>query len=144
MDIDNYSATGYKGSKNFSQLDVKTTNATGFTAPSDDYAERGIDLNEQLIGNKPATFFMRVRSDSMKNAGIFNGDVVIVDRSLKAVNGKVIIATLDGEMLIRRLERVNKHLRLVPESGNLSAIEIDESCDSFEVWGVVTYVIHQL
>ena len=144
MDIDNYFATQYKGSKNFSQLDVKTANATGFTAPSDDYMERGIDLNEQLIGNKPATFFMRVASDSMRNAGIFNGDVVIVDRSLKPVSGKVVIATLDGEMLIRRLERIKNRVRLVPESGNLSAIDIDESCDGFEIWGVVTYVIHHV
>src|SRR6476661_6523526 len=95
---------GYKGSKDYSQWDVPTANATGFGAAADDYAERGIDLNEQLIKNKPATFFMRVNSDAMIGAGIHNGDVVIVDRSLEARNGKVIIAVLDGEMLIRRLE----------------------------------------
>ena len=144
MDIDNYFATGYKGSKNFRASDLKTVNATGFTSPTDDYAERGIDLNEELIANKPSTFFMRVRSDSMINAGIFNGDVVIVDRSLKPVNGKIVIATFDGEMLIRRLEKINNHLRLVPECGNLSSIEIDESYDGFEIWGVATYVIHAL
>src|SRR3954447_23456191 len=92
----------YNGSKQFSQHDVPTANATGFGAAADDYMERGIDLNEQLIRNKPATFFMRVSGDAMTGAGIFNGDVVIVDRSVKAANGKVIIATLNGEMLIRR------------------------------------------
>src|SRR5436189_5949120 len=94
----------YNGSKKFSQHDVPHANATGFGAAADDYMERGIDLNEQLIRNKPATYFMRVSSDAMKEAGIYKGDVVIVDRSLKAVSGKVVIATLNGEMLIRRLE----------------------------------------
>lgn len=143
MEIDKYFATSYNGSKAFSQHDVNTANATGFGAGADDYMERGIDLNEQLISNKPATFFMRVRSDSMQGAGIFSGDVVIVDRSLKPINGKVVIAVLDGEMLIRRLEKLNSRVRLVPESSSgLSAIEISESCEGFGIWGVVTYVIH--
>ena len=144
MEIDKYFATGYTGSKNFSQLDVKSAKATGFTSPTDDYMERGIDLNEQLIGNKPATFFLRVRSDSMKNAGIFTGDVVIVDRSLDAVNGKIVIAVLDGEMLIRRFEKSKNKVLLHPESSGLSALEIDPGCDSFGIWGVVTYVIHHV
>jgi DNA polymerase V len=133
----------YKGSKEYTQWDVPTANATGFGAAADDYAERGIDLNEQLIKNKPATFFMRVNSDAMIGAGIHNGDVVIVDRSLEAKNGKVIIAVLDGEMLIRRLELINNKKRLLPATKKLSAIEINES-SSFSVWGVVTYVIHSL
>lgn len=144
MEIDKYFATGYSGSKHISQLDVKSAKATGFTSPTDDYMERGIDLNEQLIGNKPATFFLRVRSDSMKNAGIFQGDVVIVDRSLDAISGKIIIAVLDGEMLIRRLERTNNRVRLLPEGSGLSALEIDPGHDNFGIWGVVTYVIHHV
>ena len=75
--------SAYAGSKEFSQERVQTANATGFGAAADDYAERGIDLNEQLVKNKPATFFMRVNSDAMIGAGIHIGDVVIVDRSLK-------------------------------------------------------------
>jgi len=137
-----YSAS-YQGTKDYTQWDVPTANATGFGAAADDYAERGIDLNEQLIKNKPATFFMRVNSDAMIGAGIHTGDVVIVDRSLEAKNGKVIIAVLDGEMLIRRLEIVNNKKRLLPATKKLSAIEINES-SSFSVWGVVTYVIHSL
>lgn len=144
MEIDKYFATSYNGSKVFSQLDVKTANATGFGAAADDYMDRGIDLNEQLIRNKPATFFMRVSSDSMKGAGIFNGDVVIVDRSIKAVTGKVVIAVLHGEMLIRRYEKMNSRTRLLPEGSSLSPIEINESCEDFGIWGVVTYVIHHL
>lgn len=137
-----YSAN-YRGSKDYTQWDVPTANATGFGAAADDYAERGIDLNEQLVKNKPATFFMRVNSDAMTGAGIHSGDVVIVDRSLEAKNGKVIIAVLDGEMLIRRLEIHNGKKRLLPATKKLSAIEINES-SSFSVWGVVTYVIHSV
>src|ERR687885_669166 len=108
MNGENFFRSAYKGSKEFTQQDVYTANATGFGAAADDYAERGIDLNEQLIRNKPATFFMRVNSEAMIGAGIHHGDVVIVDRSLEAQNGKVIIAAVDGEMLIRRLEISNE------------------------------------
>ena len=134
----------YKGSKQFTQQEVKTANATGFTAAADDYMERGIDLNEQLIQNKPATFFMRVSGDAMIGAGIHDGDVVIVDRSVKAVSGKVVIATLNGEMLIRRLEKTFNKIRLIPETTRLSPIDVDVSASDFSIWGVVTYAIHPL
>ena len=142
MDEELFYGAAYRGSKQFSQQDIKTADATGFGAAADDYAERGIDLNEQLVRNKPATFFMRVRGDAMVGAGIHDGDIVIVDRSLKAVSGKVVIAILNGEMLIRRLEKTFNKIRLVPETGKLSAIEVDTSCIEFSIWGVVTYVIH--
>jgi len=143
MEDNFFYAPNYKGSKDYTQWNVPTANATGFGAAADDYAERGIDLNEQLIKNKPATFFMRVNSDAMIGAGIHNGDVVIVDRSLEAKNGRVIIAVLNGEMLIRRLEITNEKRRLLPATKKLSAIEINDS-NTFSVWGVVTYVIHSL
>jgi len=142
MDGEMFYGAAYKGSKQYSQQDIKTANATGFGAAADDYAERGIDLNEQLINNKPATFFMRVRGDAMIDAGIHDGDIVIVDRSLKAVSGKVVIAILNGEMLIRRLEKTFNKIRLVPDTAKLSPIEVDTSCNEFAIWGVVTYSIH--
>jgi DNA polymerase V len=142
MDGEIFYGAAYRGSKQFSQQDIKTANATGFGAAADDYAERGIDLNEQLVHNKPATFFMRVRGDAMVGAGIHDGDIVIVDRSLKASNGKVVIATLNGEMLIRRLEKTFNKIRLVPDTSKLSPIEVDTSCNEFSIWGVVTYSIH--
>lgn len=144
MELEQFSGINYKGSKRFTQWDIPTANATGFGAAADDYMERGIDLNEQLVRNKPATFFMRVTGDAMTGAGIFNGDVVIVDRSLKAVNGKVIIAILNGEMLIRRFEKNFNKIRLIPETSKLSPIDIDLSGAEFSIWGVVTYVIHSL
>lgn len=141
MDTNLFNTPSYRGSKGFTQQQVPTANATGFSAAADDYAERGIDLNEQLIKNKPATFFMRVNGDAMIGAGIHSGDVVIVDRSLEAKNGKVVIAVLNGEMFIRRLEKIGNKIRLVPETRKLAAIEIDAAAN-FCVWGVVTYVIH--
>ena len=141
MDGEVFYGAAYKGSKQFNQQEVRTANATGFGAAADDYAERGIDLNEQLVRNKPATFFMRVRGDAMTGAGIFDGDVVIVDRSVKPASGKVVIATLNGEMLIRRLEKGFNKVRLLPETSKLAPIDVDAYAE-FSVWGVVTYVIH--
>src|SRR5580698_8288528 len=142
MELEQFYGAGYKGSKRFSQRDIPTANATGFTAAADDYMDRGIDLNEQLIRNKPATYFLRVSGNAMVGAGIQDGDVVIVDRSAKAINGKVIIVTLNGEMLIRRLEKTFNKIRLLPETNKLSPIEVDLSGADFSIWGVVTYNIH--
>ena len=143
MEVEKYFAPLYKGSKQFQQLDVPHANATGFGAAADDYMERGIDLNEQLISNKPATFFMRVTGNSMTDANIFDGDIVIVDRSVKPVSGKVVIAVVDGEMLIRRLEKTMNKVRLVPETPKLASIEVNEFSD-IKIWGVVTYVIRSI
>ncbi|HTN08519.1 translesion error-prone DNA polymerase V autoproteolytic subunit [Agriterribacter sp.] len=134
--------SAYRGSKRFNQWNVAHANATGFSAAADDYMERGIDLNEQLIRNKPATFIMKVSGEAMIDAGIFSGDTVIVDRSAKAVSGKIVIAVLNGEMLIRRLEKTFNKIRLIPETRKLSPIDIDPSAADFSIWGVVTYCIH--
>lgn len=141
MDGENFYYSAYNGSKDFRQQNISTTNATGFGAAADDYAERGIDLNEQLIRNKPATFFMRVNSDAMAGYGVHVGDVVIVDRSLKANDGKIVIAVVDGDLLIRKLEMANGKGRLVA-SKKTAALEVTEQ--SLNVWGVVTYVIHNV
>jgi DNA polymerase V len=111
------------------------------TRPSGQFFENPIDLNEQLIKNKDSTFFMRINSDAMEGAGIYKGDVVIVDRSLNPENGKIVIAVINHSMLIRYYEKINKKERLVPASPKLSAIEIDVSSEFF-IWGIVTYVIH--
>ena len=143
MEVEKFFCSSYSGSKGFTQRDVSTANATGFGAAADDYMERGIDLNEQLIRNKPATFFMRVSGNSMVNAGIYDGDIVIVDRSLKPQNGKIVIAVIDGEMLIRRYEKTMNSLRLIPETTKLSPIDISEFMD-FKIWGVVVYIIRNV
>ena len=141
MEGEEFFGAAYKGSKQFSQQEVKTANATGFGAAADDYMERGIDLNEQLIKNKPATFFFRMKGDAMKDAGIFEGDILIVDRSLKLVNGKVIVAVLNDELLIRRFHKNFSSAFLIPENNRYKNINLAEF-NNFYVWGVVTYVIH--
>ena len=133
----------YRGSKDFRQQEVRTANATGFGAAADDYMERGIDLNEQLVRNKPATFFFRMKGDSMTGVGIFDNDVLIVDRSLKLLDGKVIVAILNGELLVRRFHKNFSSAFLIPENPRLKTINLAEFSD-FAVWGVVTYVIHSL
>ncbi len=141
METENFFTAGYTGTRQFTQQDVPTANATGFGAAADDYMERGIDLNEQLIHNKPATFFMRVSGNSMIGAGIHDGDIAIVDRSIKPTNGKIVIAVVNGDMLIRRLEITQNKIRLVPSS-KLAAIEVS-SFTELKIWGIVTYIVHQ-
>jgi len=106
----------YDGSKKFSQHDVKTANANGFAAAADDYAERGIDLNEQLILNKPATFFFRMNGDAMTGAGINSGDVLIVDRSIKAANGKIAVIAINDDLVVRRIQQHIKGVTLLAEN----------------------------
>jgi len=134
-------ASAYKGTKEFSQWNVQTANATGFGAAADDYSERGIDLNEVLIQNKPATYFFRMNGDAMLGAGIHSGDVLIADRSIKKAHGKIIIATLNGEMLVRRYFQEANSTRLVPEHPKMATVQLDAYAE-FSIWGVVTYVIH--
>ncbi len=140
MEVENFFGSSYTGTKQFTQHNVPTANATGFGAAADDYAERGIDLNEQLIRNKPATFFMKVSGNSMINAGIFNGDIVIVDKSVQPTNGKIVIAVVDGEMLIRRYEKTFNKLLLVADAPKIATIDVGEMSD-VKIWGVVMWVM---
>jgi DNA polymerase V len=141
MEPEKIHGSTYTGTKRFTQQDVRTANATGFGAAADDYAERGIDLNEQLIRNKPATFFFRMNGDAMMEGGIFDRDILVVDRSLKATNGKVIIAAYNGELIVRRLEKTINKIRLLPDNRRMQPIEVQDDPD-FAVWGVVTYSVH--
>jgi DNA polymerase V len=135
--------TAYSGTKNFTQQNVKTANASGFGAATDDFMERGIDLNEMLINNKPATYFFRMNSDAMQGVGIYSNDVLIVDRSLKANSGKIIVAAINGELLVRRFEKGFNKAILSADNKRYKDIEINEFTE-FLCWGVVTYVIHSL
>ncbi len=143
MDGEDFAGAAYRGSRQFTQHQVRTANATGFGAAADDYAERGIDLNEQLVRNKPATYFFRMKGDAMQEAGIFDGDVLVVDRSIKLANGKIIVAILNGELLVRRFHKNFSSAFLIPENSRFKTINLAEFSD-FAVWGVVTYSIHAL
>jgi DNA polymerase V len=131
----------------YSEAD-RASNLTQMTEPKNGYteaqtcSEQTVDLNEQLARNQPATFFMKVNSNVLSGAGINKDDMLIVDRSLEPVNGKIVIAVIDGEMLIRKLEINGGKKWLTPVSQKLAPLEMTHS--GYQIWGVVTYVIHSL
>jgi len=133
----------YSGTKGYTQHQARTANANGFAAAADDYAERGIDLNEQLILNKPATFFFRMNGEAMTGAGINSGDVLIVDRSIKATNGKIAVIAVNGDLMVRRIQSHFNGVSLQADNPRYSNIELTEFAD-MSVWGVVTCIIHIL
>jgi DNA polymerase V len=114
----------------------------GFPSPAQDYVERALDLNELLVKRPAATYFVRAQGDSMIDAGIFPGDILVVDRSLEARHGDVVIACLNGELTVKRLE-THPQSRLVPMNKAYSPVEIPDNAD-LELFGVVTSVVHSL
>lgn len=114
----------------------------GFPSPADDYLEKQLDLHELLVEHPEATFFVRVEGDSMQGAGMYSGDILIVDRSLPAKYGKIVVALLDGEFTVKRLVQKNNQIYLVAENPHYPPLKITEESD-FQVWGIVTYVIHR-
>ena len=117
--------------------------AAGFPSPADDYIEGPLDLNEHVIKHPSATYFVRASGDSMIGAGIFNGDLLIVDRSLEPTHGKVIIAEVDGQLTVKRLSKFKDHFSLQPENASYPSIELQEG-NEVVLWGVVTHVLHNL
>ena len=115
----------------------------GFPSPAADYLEGNLDLNEYLIKHPAATIFVRAPDDSMIKAGIFPGDILIVDISIKPTDKKVVIALIDGGLGVRRISKIKGKVFLVPENENYKPIQIDPETDC-EIWGVVTNVIHPL
>ena len=115
----------------------------GFPSPADDYIDRKLDLNEYLVKHPSATFFVRVEGESMINAGIHCGDVLIVDRALQATDKKIVIANVNGELTVKHIRKIKNKLFLAAENPDFEPIEV-KGGEQFEVWGVVTYVLHQL
>jgi DNA polymerase V len=115
----------------------------GFPSPAADYEEDKLDLNRHLIRNSAATFFVRVAGDSMVKAGIHDGDLLVVDRSIKPRDKNVVIAVVNGDLTVKRIRIHKNKLTLVAENENYQSQEIKEEME-FEVWGVVTNVIHEL
>lgn len=114
----------------------------GFPSPADDFMEQKLDLNDHLIRHPAATFFVRVEGDSMKGAGIQRGDILVVDRSLEAQEGKIVIAVINGEFTVKRIRFEDSTVLLEAENPSYGPIRIDPDAD-FKIWGVVTYVIHK-
>jgi DNA polymerase V len=115
--------------------------SAGFPSPADDYLEGALDLNEHLIAHPAATFFVRVSGDSMIGAGIHSGDILVVDRSLEATSGRIVVVALDGELTVKRLRVEGREVQLLPENPSYPSIRVHEE-HGLHVWGVVTSVIH--
>jgi DNA polymerase V len=117
--------------------------AAGFPSPAGDYIESRLDLNEHLIQHPSATFFVRVAGDSMTGAGIHDGDILIVDRSLEPRSGSIVIAAVNGALTVKRLLKQAGRCILKPENDAFACIEAAEHSD-LHIWGVATSVIHRL
>ncbi|BCA95646.1 SOS response transcriptional regulator [Legionella antarctica] len=114
----------------------------GFPSPADDYIERYLDLNAEYIKHPSATFLVTAIGDSMVDAGIYSGDVLIVDKSLEAVDGKIVIAAVNGELTVKRLSRKKGRVQLLPANSKYKPIDITDEQDVV-IWGVVTLVLHE-
>jgi DNA polymerase V len=119
------------------------TVAAGFAAHAEDFIQKNLDLHELMVEHPTATFFVRVRGDSMVGAGIHSEDVLVVDRARLPSSGKVVVALLNGEFTVKRLIYEGKRICLQAENPDYLPIIIQPG-DDFQVWGVVTYVIHKL
>ena len=117
--------------------------SAGFPSPAEDHTELSIDLNKELIRNPSATFYVRVKGDSMKEAGIHNGDVLVVDRSLEVSNNAIAVCFLDGEFTIKRVKIKKGKCLLVPANKDYPIIEVKEQ-NEFQIWGLVTYNIKKM
>ena len=117
--------------------------SAGFPSPADDYVAESLDLNEHLIAHKEATFFLRAKGHSMTGAGIQDGDLLVVDRSLTPANRSVVIAVVDGEFTVKRLSKRGGKIRLLAENPDFAAIDFKDG-QELQIWGVVTNVIHRM
>lgn len=121
------------------------TVAAGFPSPAENYIEEKLNLDKHLIKNKESTFFVRVSGDSMINVGIFDNDILVVDRSLVPVRQSIVIASIDGELVVKKLakDRIKKYFYLKSENKNYPDIRLNSNSDTI-IWGIVTYTIHSL
>lgn len=134
---------GFAAKKGFA-LPIYTSKVqAGVPFPADDHNEEKLDLNAHLIRNPAATFFVKVSGSSMINAGIHENDILIVDRSVEAANGKIVIAAVDGQLTVKRLKKTGDQTQLIPENDQFQPIDISNDND-VHIWGVVTNVIHSV
>ncbi|AUH74213.1 LexA family protein [Legionella sainthelensi] len=115
----------------------------GFPSPADDYIEGYLDLNTKFIRHPSATFVLQATGDSMIEAGIFSGDWLLVDRSIEATDGHIVIAAVNGELTVKRLSKKKGNVQLLPANPKFKPIDITEDCEMV-IWGVVTLVLHEL
>ena len=121
-----------------------TTAAAGFPSPAENYIEENLDLNKYLVKNFESTFFIRVLGDSMIDVGIYNNDIIVVDKSLSPINYSIVIASLNGELIIKKfLKDKSGNCYLKSENKKYPIIELKSDIETI-IWGVARYVIHSL
>lgn len=116
--------------------------SAGFPSSAENFIDKSLDLNDLIIKHEAATFFIRVKGNSMVQAGIHSNDILVVDRSLAVSNNRIIIARIADELTVKRIKIDGEKLYLMPANDEYKPIEITEGMD-FEVWGIVTFIIHQ-
>jgi len=132
-----------KKENNLGQWLIDQGISAGFPSPADDFKEIRISLDKELVKNEEATFYARVSGDSMQGAGLENGDLLIIDRSIEPSNNKIAVCFVDGEFTVKRIKIESKKVHLIPENKKYSPIEINEE-NELIIWGVITYVIKRI
>lgn len=122
---------------------VENTISAGFPSPAEDYLESGIDLNKELIAHPSTTFFGRVKGDSMSGAGIFEGDILVIDKSLNAQDDDVAVCFVDGEFTLKRIKKEKDAVWLIPANEKYKPIKVTADND-FLIWGIVTSIIRKI
>ena len=129
-------------SKNKSKIKLYTTSiSAGFPSPAEDHMDVGLDINEYLVKHPSSTFYIYVKGDSMINSGIFDGDLMIVDRSLEVQSDSIVVAVINGDFTVKKIRKEFNKIYLVPDNENYKSILLDDSMD-FQIWGIVTHTIH--
>ena len=128
---------------NLGQWLVEQGVSAGFPSPADDFKEIRISLDKELVRNKDATFYARVSGESMIGAGLDDGDLLVIDRSLSPENGRIAVCLVDGEFTVKRIKKEKNKLYLMPENKKYKPIELKEE-NELIIWGVVEYVIKKL
>lgn len=113
----------------------------GFPSPADDFMDNRLNLNDYVITNPRSTYFVKVSGDSMVGAGIFSGDILVVDRSVPAINNRIVVAMVDGEFMVKRLRQHKKSMYLISENSSYPPIEVLDQ--DLMIWGVVTFSVHK-
>jgi DNA polymerase V len=116
--------------------------SAGFPSPAEDYVELKLDLNEHLIQHPAATFFVKVSGHSMKEAGIHDGDMLIVDRALEPKNNDIAVCVINGEFTVKRIRKIKNEIYLIPANADYQAIKVSEQHE-FQIWGIVSFIIHK-
>ena len=132
-----------KKEKTLGQWLIEEGISAGFPSPADDFKEVRISLDKELVKNNESTFYARVSGDSMIDAGLNDGDLLVIDRSINPENGKIAVCFIDGDFTVKRIIRKGNKLSLIAENKKYKPINIQEEND-FMIWGIVVYVIKKV